>query len=210
MLSLYSQAQSAAQSVFNFYLTFVTTVVGALVVIAQFAPTTALDLVNKDLTLIALMFFVVTVGSVYLSSISGRYAHSARYARAVDEIRRYLIHQLHIPIPAVYTRFVRIEIKPASSRPRWVSSKLIWLIPTGTYQMFIVIVNSSAAAALTILIGHIGGVQIQGSILPALVVFLLTLSMYNAYSRLTIQQFTSKFHVRVDLGDDMALWAARE
>ena len=44
----------------------------------------------------------------------------------------------------------------------------------------------------------------------ALIVFLVSLTIHNAYSRLTMQLFTERFHIRIDMGRSLSFWAARE
>ena len=205
MLALYTQAQSNAQSVFNFYLTFVTTVVGAVVVLLQLSPSSRSD---AQLIIAGLMLFAAIVGSVYLSALSGRYAHAGRFARAVDDIRRYLIERLHVPVPPLYQPFMTRTVEP---EPRGLMRWVIWLIPTGTYQMFIAIVNSAALSIMTWLIGVSTGITGAGRMFAAsAAIFLITLTIYNVYSRLVIRIFGRNLHVRIDIGSDLALWAAKE
>jgi len=78
---LYTQAESSAQGMFNFYLSFVSTVTGAFIVLYQ-ASRLPSSLV------IPMLFFVAVVGTVYLSALIGRYAHMARYARGIAAASR--------------------------------------------------------------------------------------------------------------------------
>ncbi|MDX1992850.1 MAG: hypothetical protein SF029_10690 [bacterium] len=198
MLNLYTQAQGNAQNVFNFYLTFVTTVIGAIIVIAQAAPG------NAAWTLAGVLFFAVIVGSVYLSALSGRYAHAYRYARAVDELRRFLIQRLNVPVPAGYQPFLSGGNRAAQGRAAW----FYWLFPTGTYQMFIAVVNSTALAAAAGLIFVQADAAGARQIVAMVLVFVLTLSVSNIYSHLVIQRFAGR--LGVDLWNDSPAWASRE
>jgi hypothetical protein len=200
MLNLYTQAQANAQSVFNFYLTFVTAVIGAIVFIVQVGD------VDIEGSLSLLLLFAALVGSVYLSALSGRYAHAARYAHAVDEIRRYLIIRLHIPTPTIYGSFLGVDEDPHDAPLAW----YIWLFPSGTYQMFIAIVNSAALGAMTWLIFSLAETGAGRGMIATFIVFLLSLTVYNIYSRLIMQAFNKQLHVRIDMGRNLDLWAARE
>ncbi len=207
MLSLYSQAQANAQSVFNFYLTFVTAVLGAIIFVFQ-VSSDAVNSNNIELIAGGLLFFVAIVGSVYLSALSGRYAHAARYARTVDAVRLYLIQQLQVPMPALYERFL---VVPPGLRPQADKfSLLVWLMPTGTYQMFIAMVNSSALAAMIWLISEVAGVEPGRGVVAVVVIFLVALTVYNVYSRLIINTFTKQLHVRIDMERELPMWAARQ
>jgi hypothetical protein len=151
------------------------------------------------------LFFSFIVGTVYISSLSGKYAHAARYAHTVDEIRHYLIENLDIPTPQVYAPFVTPTPRQTEPESRWV-----WLFPAGTYQFFIAIVNSTALAGITWLIFADARAGIGRGLLAAVLVFVISLTIYNAYSRLVIRKFYERLHVRVDTGKDLSVWAARE
>lgn len=200
-INLYSQAQANAQSVFNFYLTFVTTVVGGIVLILQS------DARDIDSILALLLLFSALVGSVYLSALSGRYAHAGRFAHAVDEIRRYLIAHLNLPMPQIYGTFV-VEDTPVEDPDN--APRYIWLFPTGTYQMFIAIVNSAALTGMVLLIFTSAGADSIRTVLATIIIFVLTMTIYNVYSHLIIYRINRSLHVRIDVSGTLRLWAARE
>lgn len=202
---LYLDALSGAQNVFNFYLTFATAVAGALVVLLQLAPQTANDVLRTQLIVGGMLFFAALVGSVYLSALSGKYAHASRFARGVDELRRYLIANLQVPLPGVYDRF-----KDGNTQlPKKENSWWVWLLPTGTYAMFIAVLNSICLSGLVWIIGSSGGAAFGLKFAAGAVVFILALTIYNVYSRYTIALFVRRFHVRVDMGSELSIWAAR-
>ena len=194
LLALYTQAQGNVQNVFNFYLTFITAIVGGVVFLLQAEVATGV--------LILLLFFSAVVGTVYLSALSGRYAHAARYAYAVDQIRRYLIQQMNLQVPPFYEPFMT---KPmVTTTPGWV----YWLVPTGTYQMFVALVNSTALALMTALIFSVGDVSGGRVFFAALLVFIITLTLFNAYSRLMIARFGSQGFV--EIWHMPSMWAGKE
>lgn len=198
---LYSQAEAGAQSIFNFYLTLVTTVGGAVVLILQLNPSAA-RAADASLFLISgLLVFAATIGSVYLSSLTGRYAHMSRYAQGIDAIRRHLIETLKVPMPDVYQPFLahRKNLSPK------LGSRLIgwtlWLAPTGTYQLFVAAVNSlslAAAAWLFLLASGTVSSQLIRSILASVLICLATFVVYNAYSRLVMDRLVHGLGIQVD------------
>ena len=209
MQTLYLDAMSNAQNVFNFYLTFVSTVVGAIVVLIQIAPGGSADPLQTQLVIAGVLLFAAIVGTVYLSSLSGKYGHAARFAHGIDEIRRYLIDQLHVTTPPLYSRFMDIKGLSPEQTPDKVSW-IAWPMPTGTYEFFIALMNSSALAGLTWLISAGVGVDLGRRIAAAVIVFVLVLTVNNIYSRMTIERFVRRFHIRIDMGSELVLWAARE
>ncbi|MEQ8677735.1 MAG: hypothetical protein RLP44_04005 [Aggregatilineales bacterium] len=198
-LSLYADAQGTVQSIFNFYLTFATAIIGGVFFILQS------DLDNLALAISGLLLLAALIGSVYLSAISGRYAQSARYAYIVDELRRYIIAHGSYPTPPAYSSLIARENVPDTGT-MWYE----WLFPTGTYQMFIALMNSGALAVMVLLLAGTGEVGGGRGIFAGLVLFLITLTVYNAYSRLVISRFNHDLHARLNMGHDYSLWASRQ
>lgn len=198
--TLYLDARNGIQSVFNFYLTFVTAVIGGLIFILQGAED-GLTLANQ-LMLIGLLFFAALVGSVYMSALSGRYGHAARFAHALDAVRRALLQG--IPLPDVYRNFTTAQV--AAKRRK---NPIIWLVPTGTFQMFIAIVNAAALGLAVWLLALMGGALREG-VVAGLLIFFISLTIYNIYSRLVIQRFSRALDVRVDMTGVLGAWAARQ
>ena len=203
-LQLYVGAQASAHSVFNAYLTFVTTVVGALIFILQIAP--QVNIATTPLTVGGLLLFSAIVGSVYLSALSGRYAHAGRYARAVDAIRYHLIQHQHIATPPLYSAFLSEHQAIRSAKSPW----YVMLFPSGSYQMFIALINSAALAGFTWLVFSVAGAESTRQVWATLIVFLLTSTLYNIYTNLTLIRFHSRLHVSIDISETLPLWAGRQ
>jgi len=203
---LYSQAEASAQSIFNFYLTLVTTVGGAIVLILQLSPP-GTSAVNASQFLISgLLVFAATIGSVYLSSLTGRYAHMSRYAHGIDAIRRHLIETLDVPMPDIYRPFLAYQKSSPAKLGRRLFGWTTWLGPTGTYQLFIAAVNSlSLAAAVWLFLLASGIVQNQmvRSILAAAIICPVTFVIYNIYSRMVMNRLIHVLGIRVDTLHDI-------
>jgi hypothetical protein len=201
---LYTHAESSAQNLFNFYLTLVSTVVGGLVVLIQFG-------LNGDSRLwimSGLLYFAAAVGSAYLSALTGRYAHMARYARAIDSLRRMLIERTDIYMPAEYTPFMR-DSSPVDSPVRF---SAMWLFPAGTFQLVVAVINSlSLAAGTWLLLNAVEALSSRpvGSLIAVLLIFVLTFTVNNIYSHLVINVLTRRLNVRVDTDRDLRGIAGR-
>jgi hypothetical protein len=199
---LFTQAEASAQSMFNFYLTLVSTVIGAVVVLIQFGGANLWIMVG-------LLSFTAAVGSVYLSALVGRYAHMARYAHGIDTLRRFLIRRADAPTPHEYVAFLREPDAPNPSRSRW----LFWLFPTGTFQFFVAMVNSLALSMAVWLFLSVTGIvtsQLGRSALVVALLFLLSFTVYNIYSNLLIRTLTRRLNVRVDTASDLPLIAGKQ
>lgn len=205
--ALYAQEQDMIQSVFNFYMTFIGTAVGALVVLLQ---VTSLEALQTRLTVALLMLLALVISGVYLSAISGRYAHATRYSRALDELRRHLITRLNVPMPPLYDAFLspaKVPARPSrfSLRAGWFS----WLFPTGTYQLFIALVAALTLAAFGALLLSLGDLDTVTITTAFCVIAVVALTLCNAYSRLTIRRFGRQLHVAVHTGQETSVWAGR-
>jgi hypothetical protein len=202
---LYTHAESSAQNLFNFYLTLVSTVVGGLVVLTQFSSGGGSRLGVMSL----LLYFAAAVGSAYLSALTGRYAHMARYARAIDSLRRMLIERTDVYMPAEYTPFMR-DSSPIDKPVRF---SPMWLFPTGTFQLVVAVINSlSLAAATWLLLGaaHVVASRPVASLITVMVIFFLTFTVNNIYSHLVINVLTQRLNVRVDTDRNMRGIAGRQ
>lgn len=194
MMALYSEAIGGIQSVFNFYLTFVSAVVGGVILIVQTG--------GSLLLLVGLLFFAALVGTVYLSALSGRYGRAERYAYAVDTIRRYLIQMQGVQVPPLYDSF----LTGRQRAPTGPLARLYILFPTGTYALFIGSVNSLALSIVTWLLLVAAGTTFGQALGAALLVFLLTLSIANVYSHLVIDRFGAR--VNIYQWGDLPAWAS--
>jgi len=190
MMALYAQAQSNTQSIFNFYLTFVTAVLGAIIFILQKAPADDDAVLRNETALMGVLFFTTIVGSTYLSAMSVRYAHAARYSFVVDEIRRYLIEHTGVTLPDIYKSLTRGQPEDKKAIT-W----MFWLAPPGNYHMFIAMVNSAAWGTIIWLFLHLADVGLGRTALAALLTFALTFTIYNIYSHLVIKRFSKGVNV---------------
>ena len=196
--TLYLDATNSIQSVFNFYLTFLTAVIGVVIFLVESSGT------PNNGVLIILLFFAALVGTVYLSALSGRYGHAARFAHALDQLRRQQITLNNAPMPPIYSEFVNEQ--PTPQHDPW----YLWLVPTGTYQMFMAIMNAAALTLMVVLTLGAGDVSGGAITFAGLLVFLVTLTVMSAYSRLTINRFVRQLDVRVDMSSRLSGWASRQ
>ena len=204
---LFTQTESSLQSLFNFYLTLVTTVVGAIVLILQVTASDPASLARSQFTLSGLLVFATAIGSAYLSALAGRYAHLARYAQGIDEIRRHLINRLEVPTPPLYQAFLASAGNPnRPTQKRKTTAWLYWLLPTGTYQLFVAVINSLALSAgvwLFLAATHIAEAELNRSVLATVAIFFLTFQAYNFYSHLVMQLLIQRLNIQVDTQHDL-------
>jgi hypothetical protein len=192
MERLYSAALEAGQNVFNFYVTFISGLVGGLIFLLQGRE--ALTNTNFALALMGLLLFSGIVGVVFLSAISGRYAHASRYANTLDTIRYYLLQHTLIKMPPLYDNFSSDSVNPKRGNP------LRRLLPTGTYQMFIGVMTSAMFALVVWMVGLLGAVNVYRGLQAAVAVFFLCMFLSNIYAHAMTENTIKNLHVRVDSG----------
>ncbi|MCA9913372.1 MAG: hypothetical protein KC496_08475 [Anaerolineae bacterium] len=199
---MYLDARNSTQSVFNFYLTFFTAALGGVFFVAQSDAFTRL---GQLLIFCGVLLFVGLVGSVYLGAIAARYAHAERFARALDILRLHLFTVSAAPLPSVYERFQTGDYPQRETDP-WYA----WFFPTGTYQFFMAFISSSSLGLMVGIFVSIGQLPLANQIQAGLLVFLLTLTIYNIYVRLVQRRFTDVLDVRIDSGHALSLWSASQ
>ena len=199
MQTLYLDARNSSQNVFNFYLTFVTAVIGGIVFVSQNSPDNP---VLNSLTLIALLFFAVMVGSVYTGALSARYADMGRYAHALDLLRREVLKASQAPLPDAYKTFMSIEERTAPPVKWWE-----WLVPTGSFQLFMAFVNSASMSLILFLLLRLGSVDFVTLFSWVMIMFFIMMTIFNVYSRIVIQRFTRQLDVRIDMRQNLTMWA---
>jgi hypothetical protein len=148
------------------------------------------------------MAFAAGIGIVYLSAISGRYAHMARYANGIDEIRRYLMNNLDDNLPSIYKSFIST---PPKKRPtNWDR----WLSPTGSYELFIAVVNSLSISLSTwffLSAFQVTEIQLLESITTIGIIFLFSFFTFNIYSNYIISSLIKHLNIQIDASKDFDL-----
>lgn len=143
--NLYSQSESAVQSLFNFYLTILSAIFGASLIVLQSSK-------NNLGAVFGLLIFAIAIGIFYQSGIIRKYADQIIYAQALNEIRQLIGSLLQESAPPIYRLPIRLptnknENVGKSAVHKW-EKKMWWLFPIGTHQLFITFVNSICAASV--------------------------------------------------------------
>jgi len=197
MKGLYSETQSSIQNIFNFYVSLVTAVVGGVALILQFPVNASLDTVRSQITIVGLLIFSSIIGTIYLLSIVQRYSRLIEYGQNLDSLRLYLIQELNVPMPPTYSQFIENSPQKTKIPFMW----LAWLLPTGTYQLTMALVNSFALSVATWILFSITGataLRFYDSLITTLVEFFLIFNFYNVYSRFALKHWASSFRLHLN------------
>lgn len=193
--TLFIHAENGMQSIFNFYLTLVTATVGGIAIIWQSIVSNPTQTWWAMFSISCLLVFIAISGSAYMSSLAFRYAHTVRYAQGINEIRRFLIHHSNIVIPPVYTRLLG---EPTTNKTGRIVSILSMIIPVGTHQFFIAVVNSLAWAAAGYILLFLSDVP-NYKLARSALLFLITFTVYNIYANFVIRRIVTSLHIRVEI-----------
>lgn len=199
---LFSQTEASIQGVFNFYVTLISAVIGGIALIFQLSSADPSYIYRTQLIICGLLILAAIIGTIYLLAIVSRYARLIQYGQNLDAIRLFLINELKIPVPEIYSPFINKGTAPKTSLYlRKSFNWLAWLLPTGTYQLTMAFVNSLAIALATWLILSIfeaTSTRMVDSLVTVLIEFLLVFNLYNVYSRLTMRNWLSDFGLHIN------------
>ncbi len=193
--ALFIHAENGMQSIFNFYLTLVTAIIGGVAIIWQSVVSNPAQAWWALFSISCLLVFIAISGSAYMSSLAIRYAHTIRYAQGINETRRFLINNSKIVVPPVYAKFLG---EPTTSKSNGIVSILSFLIPVGNHQFFIAAVNSLAWAATIYILLFISDVP-DHKLTRSVMLFLVTFTIYNIYANFIIRWITANLNVRVEI-----------
>ncbi len=200
MKDLFSETQTSIQSIFNFYITLVTAVIGGVALVLQFPASTSLDMARSQAVICGLLILSSIIGTIYLLSIVYRYARLLEYGQNLDALRLHLFQKFNVPLPSIYSSFLEKQEQTSSSnKSRFIW--LAWLLPTGTYQLTMALINSGTLAVATWILLSITGAtatRYNDSLATIVVEFLLTFNLYNIYSRMTLKHWASSYRLHLN------------
>ena len=199
---LFSQTETSIQSIFNFYVTLISAVVGGIALIYQSASSNPSYAARTQTITCGLLILAAIVGTIYLLALTARYARLIQYSQSLDALRLFLITELKTPVPAIYSRFIHrnINSKPTLNlRTLW--RTLIWILPTGAYQLTMAFINSLVITLATGLILFMYGEttpHIMDHWVTLAIEFAVVFNLYNIYSRIVMSRWVAEFDLQIN------------
>lgn len=200
---LYSQSELAAQGLFNFYLTIISAIIGAIILVLQTGTTSTVGIIA------GLLIFSIIIGIFYQAGIINRYADQTRYAKAIRELRVYLVNHLPDTVAPLYVVPFRVKTThavPQSAIEIW-EEKMWWLFPVGTHQLFIAFINSVCLSALLWLLPSIAQ-AISPSLLEisiaSFLAFWCSIIAHDSYAKIKLRQEVAKSS-KVSISEERSL-----
>ncbi len=188
LLGLYTHTENAISSIFNFYLTLLSAITGAMIVLAQINNaniTVALPSIS------GLLAFSILIGIITQDSIVNKNIDLANYALGINLLKYRLLHKWPEELAYVfYLNNFWAKVDPLPSSKSHTSDRIHkrwwWLFPLGTHQLFISVINSMALAALVIIIAKLisdNAVPTTRLIIGSVFIVVISFAIHTTYAR---------------------------
>jgi hypothetical protein len=153
LIDLYTHTEDALSSTFNFYLTLLSAVVGAILVLAQLPGAGG----GRNFSTSGLLLgFAVLLGIITQDGIVNKSVDLAHYALSINLLKAHLLSTSpQVKAHVFYIHNIYAQVSPVevpTGLVDHVHKRLWWMIPLGTYQLFVNVINSIALAALAVLV----------------------------------------------------------
>lgn len=148
LVDLYKHSENTLFSIFNFYVTLLTTITGAIVVIFQISGKNASDPLG---TIMVLLVFIVLIGMITQDALIHKNADLSHYALAINALKEYAVGE-HTELRSrlFYMWDLHTRVNPLHykiSLDEKLDKYLWWMLPIGMPQLFVSLMNSCALAA---------------------------------------------------------------
>jgi hypothetical protein len=155
LLNLYTHTENSINSIFNFYVTLLTTITGAIVVLMQISN---LSKGNLSWTISALLVLLILFGVITQDFLIYKDAELAYFTMAINSVKDSLFKnfpeaQSQIFFLSSPYSHIRVDVSPLQLRPTLLGKieKIFWWMwPLGMPQLFVSLMNSLALTAIFI------------------------------------------------------------
>ena len=199
LINLYTHTENAISGVFNFYLTLLSAITGAMIVLIQINST---SLSMSYPSIVGLLMFAILVGVITQDSIVNKNIELHNFTLGLN-LLKYRLFQDHAAERAyifyLYNFWANVSPTPPSKTDivTRIHKKLWWLFPLGTHQLFIAIINSFALASLMIVsVQILAGNTLAINRIVASGIFVVFTSFYvnTSYARIKFKRGIERFN----------------
>jgi len=152
LVKLYTHTENSLFSIFNFYITLLTALIGATIVLWQVLAPKQADI--RGIALV-LLVFVILLGLITQDALIRKNSDLAHFALAINAVKVALTKDC--PDLQEYMFFlenIHARVNPLKHPPTLderVDRYLWWMLPLGIQQLFVSVVSSLALAAIVLL-----------------------------------------------------------
>lgn len=158
LVSLYTHAENTLFSIFNFYVTLLTTITGAIIVVFQLSEKNA---GNPLGTILVLLIFIVLIGIITQDALIHKNGDLAHFALAMNSIKSYLLNNYPEAQPHVFYMWdLHVRVNPLKYKitmDERVDKYLWWMLPIGMQQLFVSLMDSFALGSFVIILIDVYG-----------------------------------------------------
>jgi len=153
LVELYTHTENSLFSIFNFYITLLTTIIGATVVLWQVLRP---EQGSIQIIALVLLVFVILLGLITQDALIRKNSDLAHFALAINAIKVALTKehpglQEHL----FFLENIHARVNPLKHPPTLderVDKYLWWMLPLGIQQLFVNIMTSVALSAVVLLL----------------------------------------------------------
>jgi len=157
LLNLYTHTENSLNSIFNFYVTLLTTIAGAIIVIIQISQP---EQGNLAWTVAALLVLIILFGIITQDFLIHKEAELAYFTLSINSLKHYLFKTFPEAQSQIFYlsnpySHIHVVVHPLR-RPKNLIDKLEkpfwWMLPLGMHQLFVCLMNSMALTAIFVLL----------------------------------------------------------
>lgn len=152
LVELYMHTENSLFSIFNFYITLLTTLIGATIVLWQvLAPKQG----NIHGTALALLVFIILLGLITQDALTHKNSDLVHFALAINAAKAALTEEQHdLRQHMFFLENIHARVNSLShplTLDEQVNKYLWWMLPLGVQQLFVSMVSSLALAAIAVI-----------------------------------------------------------
>lgn len=202
LVELYTHTENSLFSIFNFYITLLTTITGATVVLWQvLRPEQA----NIQIIALVLLVFILMLGLITQDALIHKNSDLAHFALAINALKVALTKEHpELKENLFFLENIHTRVNPLKHPPTLderVDKYLWWMLPLGIQQLFVSIMSSLALTALTLItitsISH-EPIPLWKLLLSGALVLVLGYITNCVYTNLKFRQDIRRGSVRMD------------
>jgi hypothetical protein len=199
LLNLYTHTEDTINGVFNFYLTLLSAITGATIVLFQINNT---NIVASYPSVAGLLIFTILIGVITQDSIVNKNVDLSNFTLGLNLLKYRLFQNRVAEMPYIfYLENFWANVSPIPPRKTdntaRIQKKLWWFFPLGTHQLFISIINSFALAALLIITVQLiaGNLVFKDKlIIGGIFVLITSFQINNIYAQLKHKRGLQRFN----------------
>ena len=138
LISLYTHVENTLFSIFNFYVTLLTTITGAIIVIFQLSEKNASNPLG---TILVLLVFILLIGIITQDALIQKNGDLAHFALAINSIKSYLLTKHPEAQSYVFYMWdLHVRVNPLKYKITFderIDKYLWWMLPIGMQQLFV-------------------------------------------------------------------------